>query len=471
MSMLLQDARAPKVSTFHVWGQPIFVLKPEFHGMVKPPKWDKRATKGLYLGRSPKHSGTVALVLNLSTGHITPQYHVVFDDGFETVRGDPPPTDLPLWARLAGLKPADDLHGRFLPQEFHPAMTYEGVTIESPQEPELIAMMSAIGDVEGAKMLCAFAASSSPDILYVDEALRAEDKEQFLQAMVKEIQGHEKRGHWKMVRSTDLAPDTRVFPAVWAMRRKRRIDTGEIYKHKARINLHGGRQIYGQDFDETFAPVVMWTTVRLALILVVTQGWYSLQMDFVQAYPQADIERPTYMSIPKGFHTEVPGKWVIQLVKNLYGQRQAGRVWNTHMHNGLLQLGYQPSAQDPCLYYHKLGILLVYVDDTIIISPTEVGLEEMFKSISMVFEVTSEGNLADFLGVKVTREKGHFNLAQPQLIGSILSDLNLDKDNSKGADTPALSTSILHLATEEEDFPGPWHYRSVIAKKQPLHHW
>ncbi|KAL7478274.1 hypothetical protein ACHAW6_004049 [Cyclotella cf. meneghiniana] len=40
---------------------------------------------GQFLGFSKEHSSTVALVRNLHTGYVSPQYHVVFDNKFETV--------------------------------------------------------------------------------------------------------------------------------------------------------------------------------------------------------------------------------------------------------------------------------------------------------------------------------------------------------------------------------------------------
>jgi len=51
-------------------------------------------------------------------------------------------------------------------------------------------------------------------------------------------------------------------------------------------------------------------------------------MDFVLAYPQVDIEAPLYMKMPKGFECKgyEPGKVVLELCKNLYGQKQAGRI-------------------------------------------------------------------------------------------------------------------------------------------------
>jgi hypothetical protein len=41
-----------------------------------------------------------------------------------------------------------------------------------------------------------------------------------------------------------------------------------VYKWKARLNLHGGKQEYGLNFWETYSPVVTWATVRMMLILV-----------------------------------------------------------------------------------------------------------------------------------------------------------------------------------------------------------
>ena len=40
---------------------------------------------GAYVGRSPIHAGNVSLLLNLSTGNVSPQFHVVFDKTFSTV--------------------------------------------------------------------------------------------------------------------------------------------------------------------------------------------------------------------------------------------------------------------------------------------------------------------------------------------------------------------------------------------------
>jgi hypothetical protein len=49
-------------------------------------KWTDRSRIGIYLGRSPIHARSVALVLNIDTGRVSPQYHVQFDPSFQTIR-------------------------------------------------------------------------------------------------------------------------------------------------------------------------------------------------------------------------------------------------------------------------------------------------------------------------------------------------------------------------------------------------
>ena len=75
---------------------PTFLLNQKFQSNSKSlPKWDPCSTVGIYLGMSPFHASNVALFLDLKTGHVTPQYNLVFDDSFTKVEylntGNTPP--------------------------------------------------------------------------------------------------------------------------------------------------------------------------------------------------------------------------------------------------------------------------------------------------------------------------------------------------------------------------------------------
>jgi hypothetical protein len=83
------------------------------------------------------------------------------------------------------------------------------------------------------------AASSDPDTIYFHEAMREPDRQQFIRAMKKKVESHTNNAVWKLVPKDTIPLGTKVLPAVWAMKRKRRIDTREIYKWKARLNIDG----------------------------------------------------------------------------------------------------------------------------------------------------------------------------------------------------------------------------------------
>ena len=57
-------------------------------------------------------------------------------------------------------------------------------------------------------------------MMYLYEALKAEDQKEFVKAMDIEISGHEKGEHWVVVPHTSVPKGTRVPNAVWALCRK-----------------------------------------------------------------------------------------------------------------------------------------------------------------------------------------------------------------------------------------------------------
>ena len=88
------------------------------------------------------------------------------------------------------------------------------------------------------------------------------------------------------------------------------------------------------------------------------------------AYPQADIEVPLYMDIPKGFtFNGLKQTHCLKLLKNLYGQKQAGRTWHLHLRQGMLDLGFIQSKVDDCIFYRGDVIFMVYVDNAIFMGP------------------------------------------------------------------------------------------------------
>ena len=71
---------------YHTWGWPVFVLEAPLQGGPSGiTKWEPISRTGYYLVHHSFHYGSVTLVLNTITGHVSPQYHVVFGDTLSIV--------------------------------------------------------------------------------------------------------------------------------------------------------------------------------------------------------------------------------------------------------------------------------------------------------------------------------------------------------------------------------------------------
>ena len=314
----------------------------------------------------------------------------------------------------------------------------------------------------------AFAASKSdPDTLNFKDAMNAQDSAAFKKAMIKECDAHSDNGHWEVWERANVPKEQDVLPAVWAFKRKRRIDTREVYKYKARLNIHGGRQKHGVNYCETYSPVVNWFSIRLCLIMTLIFGWKTRQIDFVLAFPQADVECDLFMQLPRGLTFEGVHRSThcLKLIKNLYGQRQAGRVWNNHLVDGLVnKLKFQQSKVDECVFYRGTTILLIYVDDGILCGASAAKIRTIIKELSDLYNVTDEGEMDTYLGVKITRPTPDtIELTQPHLIQQILDDMGM-KSNSKTKDKAAPSSTILRQDLNGVPIAESWDYRSIVGK-------
>lgn len=207
----------------------------------------------------------------------------------------------------------------------------------------------------------AFWSEMCGDVMHFGQAMKQPDSHQFVEAVVKEVNGHVDNQNFKLVKRSEVPEGEPIQQSVWAMRRKRNLTTGEIVKHKARLNLHGGMQEYGVNYYETYSPVVTWFAIRLMIVFSILFNRAMRQIDFVMAYPQAPIEMDMYMELPQGIKTEHGNSkdHVLKVLRNIYGQKQAGRVWNQFLTSKLLEVGFTQSLVDDCVYYRGDIIFIV----------------------------------------------------------------------------------------------------------------
>ena len=267
-----------------------------------------------------------------------------------------------------------------------------------------------------------------------------------------------------MLRS-DVPEAHNILRAVWSHRRKTTPD-GRVYRHRSRICVDGSQQKEGVDYFETYSPVVMWSTLRLLFIVGIINGWKSRKVDYVQAFPQATLDKNehVYMHLPAGYDVDGDrSKYVLKLKKNLYGLKQASFNWSEMLKSGLIEMGFKPSKVDPCVYYKDDIICAVYVDDTVFWSPDESKIDKAISELkALKFELTDEGEVDSFLGIKIDKDaKGNITMTQRGLIDTIIKSVGLEND-SKQHQTPA-TTPPLQKHKESSKFDETWSYRSLIG--------
>jgi len=71
----------------HVWGSPCYVLDLKIVEGKKIQKWNPRSRQGKFMGYSKEHASNAGLLLNPTTGYMSVQYHVLYDNQFMSVAG------------------------------------------------------------------------------------------------------------------------------------------------------------------------------------------------------------------------------------------------------------------------------------------------------------------------------------------------------------------------------------------------
>ena len=123
------------------------------------------------------------------------------------------------------------------------------------------------------------------DLPNCHEAMEGPHREQFKEAMQKEVDALEKHGTWQGTLRSSIPEGAEVVPLTWAFRIKR-LPNGDFDKFKARLVVRGDLQ---SDEQETFAPVVKWSTIRTVLVFALKMGLKTRQIDFDNTFVQAEL--------------------------------------------------------------------------------------------------------------------------------------------------------------------------------------
>lgn len=290
-----------------------------------------------------------------------------------------------------------------------------------------------------------------------DAAMTDEYVDEWRKAAKKEIEQLEAHGTWVLDEMSNAT--SRILPGTWVFKLKRDPD-GNPTKFKARYCVRGDLQ---EGSDDTYAPVTAWPSVRVFLVFAMVMGWTTVSIDFSNAFVHATLEKPLWIHLPRGFHAGKPGKFCLRLKRSLYGTRDAPRLFYECASAAFEELGFKKSEHDPCFFYKRDMMLVLYVDDVGVAAKDPKDIDRLVDALrSKGFELTREGSFSEFLGIKISPvdDGRNVHMTQRGLIDKIVSTLGLE--NCRPNWTPA-QQAALGIDPDGPPMKEDWSYPSVVG--------
>lgn len=309
-------------------------------------------------------------------------------------------------------------------------------------------------------------ASITPDhLLTYATATKGEESQSWKNAIKSEYDSLIENKTWTLVPRSQAR---NLLTSKWVFKRKDVSDAngGSLVKYKARLVCRGFQQKQGIDYEETYAPVIAFTTLRLFFAICASKGLEIDQMDVITAFLNGDLDKEIYMEQPEGFLDSKHPGYVCKLQKSIYGLKQASRQWHEKIDKLLIeQMGFTTSPQDPCLYVRRdsgsIVIITLYVDDLLIASNSRRRIYSIKVQLSSRFKMKDCGRAKICLGLEIGNDPGNniLLLSQTRYAEKILERFGML--NAKPVVTPM--ESQISSTDLEGELMDPTLYRQAIG--------
>lgn len=257
----------------------------------------------------------------------------------------------------------------------------------------------------------------------------------------------------------------------WVFNRKRDAD-GRIARYKARLVAKGYAQRFGEDYTDTYAPVVDAATYRYLIALAARHGLDTDAEDVVTAYLYGDLDHKMFLKAPEGHQEDRQAEMkvpVVLLQKALYGLKQSGRAWFHRLTAYLVKQGFKNSDIAPCVFIWRKGaefvIIAIYVDDLNIIG-TKSAVAHAKKMMVSEFEMKDLGQVSHCIGLQIEHFDGGIFVHQTTYVRKLLKKYSMEDCNP--IDTPMVEGGEREQygdAEEGEQILGPeFPYFSAIGE-------
>ncbi|MGZ8855045.1 MAG: reverse transcriptase domain-containing protein [Nitrososphaeraceae archaeon] len=250
----------------------------------------------------------------------------------------------------------------------------------------------------------------------------------------------------------------KAIPCKWVYKIKYN-ENGKPVRYKARLVVKGFMQKYGVDYNETYAPVMKYDSLRLLLAIACILDLELKQFDVDNAFLNAVLNEEIYMQQPEGYINSKFPNAPLKLMKSLYGLKQAPYQWNDDINETLIKLGFKRCASDSCVYYYentftgKPILIGLFVDDIIVCYDIadEISWLTIKSNITQKYKIKEMGDAKFILGIRIIRDRDNRTLKLDQ---SAYIDKILNKFDMKGyKHLPAFrpGTKVMDLKFDENE--------------------
>jgi len=209
-----------------------------------------------------------------------------------------------------------------------------------------------------------------------------------------------------------------------------------MHKYKARLCAKGFTQKQGVDYQEVFAPVARYDSIRTMLAIAAQKNMEIGQFDVKTAFLNGDLTEEIYMQVPEGVITKYKDK-VCRLRKSLYGLKQASQSWNCKFDSFLKHFQFVPSKADACVYTGDYDLdkvyLIIYVDDGLILASSKEALNVVLHHLESGIRITI-GDAKEYIGIEIIRdiEARTIFILQASYVKQIFHKFNMVDSKAKG---------------------------------------
>jgi len=283
------------------------------------------------------------------------------------------------------------------------------------------------------------------------EAMECPDAEEWKESIQTEVNTLLANNTFEVVERVNVPSGRRIVKSKWVFKVKCD-NQGNFLSRKTRLVAKGFTEVPGVDYFEVFHPVGKGVTFRLLCAKAACNKLTLYHVDIKGAFLHSTLQEEIYMQLPEGTGFEKGNTpCIVKLRKSLYGLKQAGRDWYCAHSRVLMELGFQRSRVDPCLFHHNARNiwLHMYVDDDLLAVETKMCDFEWFATeLSKHFQVGSASIAQHYLGIRIQQQGRVVKLDQQAAIEDLLSKYGMD--SAKSVSTPSVPGIRLGKLKEEE---------------------